>query len=109
MDLCKEQLGRGGGVDGAVCSVQDYFENTVGTVQTNTVGKGGGRRQNASKHAPQKYLTFKRTSTANRVKKILGVIFYEKPAQKAAQRGNLHICSIRVFHIKSILGTLFKE
>lgn len=38
---------RGGGV----CSVQDYFKNTVVKVQINIVGKGGGCRQNASKEA----------------------------------------------------------
>lgn len=43
------QAAKGGG--GAVCSVQDYFRNTVGAVQINIAAKGGGRRHNAGKHA----------------------------------------------------------
>lgn len=44
---------RGCEAEGVVCSVQGYFENTLGTEQINIVGehqRGWGYRQNASEH-----------------------------------------------------------
>lgn len=49
MGRYKGRLGKSGEVDGAVYSVLDYFENTVGSVQINTVGKAGVHRQDVSK------------------------------------------------------------